>query len=92
MKTYRYTREDVSKMLSRWYFESDYKRAIEISNALLETKDSTKKTKKKEKIQPLNLANTTSTRPELRQTEKEIMMENKINELIEMVNNLVERV
>lgn len=37
-------------------------------------------------IQPLNLAHTTTSRPELRQTEKEIMIENKINEIIKYLN------
>ena len=37
-------------------------------------------------IQPLNLAHTTTSRPELRQTEKEIMIENKINEIIKLLS------
>ena len=38
------------------------------------------------KLSLLNLAHTTTSRPELIQTEKEIMIENKINEIIERLN------
>lgn len=41
-----------------------------------------------EPVKPLNLANTTTSRPELRQTEKEIMIENKINEIIDYLKAL----
>ena len=37
-------------------------------------------------IKPLNLCHTTTHRNELRQTEKEIMIENKINEIISYLN------
>ena len=42
----------------------------------------------KPKIEPLNLIDTKTSRNELRDTEKEIMIENKINELIDVINHL----
>lgn len=55
------------------HYKSDFERFIE---------------ERPEPIKPLNLAHTTTSRPELRQTEKEIMIESKINEIINYLKAL----